>query len=151
VRRLNTINVPIWVALTLTKIIVYSTWNPTSYNFLHYIVFSDSLLSSRGLLAVALLAIYTFFLHETFQSYNKYGVIIFMAVIAAILWKAVDWGWFNVNDFNIWAWLAPAIVSTFFTFGLIGPRMLRWATGRVPVSATGTLDHNAPATDTHHH
>lgn len=154
-RRINTINLPIWLALLLTKIVVYSTWNPTSYNFLHYIIMSDASFSSRALLAIALLAVYAFYLNETFQSFNWYGIIIFMGLIAAMIWKAIDWGLVNASDFNIWQWLAPAIVSTFFTLGLIGPRMLRWATGRVPVSARvdhdgSVVDHHMADTPTHH-
>lgn len=140
--------IPVWGWFLFTFALVYSTWNPTGYSFFEYIGWSDGSYSSRVLLGLALMAMYAIYLHETYQTFNVIGLGIFLALIAAAVWKAADWGVMDAANVNVWQWLAPAVLAFLLTLGLQGGRIYRNATGRVPVS----VDHHAMNdTPTHHH
>lgn len=130
--------VPIWGWALFTLVLVYATWNPTGYSMTEYVMWSDGRRAVRFFVAVVLLAVYAFYLHETFLTFNYKGAIIFVLFVAGVLWLAVDFGVLSAASTGAWRWLAPGIFALLLTVGLQGNRIYRNATGRVPVS----VDHH---------
>lgn len=145
-------NLPLWAWFLFTMVFVYVTWNPTSFSMFHYVAYSDGAWSSRALLAIVVVTIYALYLHETYQTFNVIGAVLFLLIIAAGLWKAVDWNLIHTSSTGVWQWIVPSVVGFLLFIGLQGGRIYRGVTGRVPVS----VDHHPDghATDyvppTHH-
>jgi hypothetical protein len=130
--------VPIWGWFLFTYVLVFATWNPTGYSLFEYIGYSDGEWSSRVLVGVVLMALYALYLHETYLTFNVVGLGLFLAIVAAFVWKAVDWGMMSVASTSVWQWLVPTVIAFLLTLGLQGNRIYRNATGRIPVS----VDHH---------
>jgi hypothetical protein len=139
-------NIPVSAWLLITLVLVYATWNPTEYSLYDYIVHSDGLKSGRLLTGAVLLALYAIYLHESYQTFSVLGLVIFVVIIGAALWLAIDLGVLRPDSTTAWRWLTPALFSVILWLGLQGGRMYRGATGRMPVS----VDHH-PAQDGGHH
>ena len=141
---LNRISITWWFIITF--VFVYATWNPTGYSLFEYVVFSHEPYSSRFVVGALVVAVGSLYLHETHQTFNKIGLIIFACIVGAALWKAIDSGILSTTNSSVWQWITPAIVAFLLTVGLQGGRIYRNATGRVPVS----VDHTTDAIDHHH-
>lgn len=142
-------NLPVWFWLLFTLVLVHITWNPTGHSLFNYVAFSEGPWSSRFLVGVVLLAIYALYLHETYQTFNMIGALLFVLIIGGTIWKAVDWGLVNATSTNLWQWISPTIFGLLLTLGLQGGRIYRGLTGRIPVS----VDHAGHQQDApvHHH
>lgn len=141
---MNWINrIPIWAWFTFTFAFVYATWNPSGYSAYQFIFFSDQRLSVRFVVAVVVLIVYALYLNETYNSFNKLGALLFVAINGGMIWLAKDWGMINPLTPGFWQWVSPAIMAMFLTLGLQGGRIYRNLTGRMPVSIDqGHHDHS---------
>lgn len=138
--------IPLWAWFALTFLLVYATWNPTGYSLIAYVNNPDVSWSTKAVVVAMLMAVYAMYLHETYQTFNIIGGILFAGVVGTVLWKAIDWGMFDASRVNAWQWLVPGLFAFLLTVGLQGGRIWRNLTGRVPVSVDAP--HNG---DLHHH
>lgn len=144
-------NIPVWVAFLATHVVVFATWNPTGWDLFHFVTFSNYAWSVRAFVGCLCLAILSLYLFEVFNSFNKWGAVVFVMLVGTTIYLAVDFGVMDYRNTALWRWLVPIIIAEFFTLALLSPRVLRYISGRVPVQSTGSEDHTVNVNDQPHH
>lgn len=94
-----------------------ATYNPTPWNYLawarsHF----DTQLPVIVLLGLILLIGYIIYMRATLRSIGAFGMLLVMAVVAALIWVLWDWGVLSLNNpsFNLWL----GILATSFVLGI---------------------------------
>lgn len=107
------------------------TYNPTSYSWVDWTVrsYADQLplIVLSGLL---LLIGYIIYLRATVRSIGVFGVILVLAVFAALLWVLYDLGWLDINNASLNLWLGILAGSLVMGIGLSWSHIRRALSGQ---------------------
>ena len=95
------------------------TYNPTQYNFARW---AEANWSAQMPLAVLfgllLLVGYIIYLRATLRSIGLFGMCLVLALVAALLWVASDYGWLSFDNPTLNIWLAITALSVVLGIGL---------------------------------
>src|SRR6056297_2871537 len=107
------------------------TFNPTAWNYL------DWSRRSYGeqtplivLLGLLLLMGYVIYLRATFRSIGGFGMIMVIAVVAALFWVLYDYGLLTVRDESEMVWLGLLVLSLVLGIGLSWSHVRRRLSGQ---------------------
>lgn len=131
--------IPVWVWYLFSVAYCYAIWNP-SFSLFTYLQ-GDSPASAKAVMVMVAVVVMSLYVIEGHRSLNTFGVILFVAFIAAIFWFAFDQGF---RGFGYIQWWGQLIIALLMTIAVQGGRIYRALTGRVPVAADGDSGH-------HHH
>ena len=108
-----------WVTLILALALAIGTWNPTEYNFIHYISNVDNILSGfKPFGILIMLALWLLAIKSIFQSLGLFGSIITVIIIASFIWGLQQYHIINVKDFKQAGWAATTGLGILIWFGL---------------------------------
>lgn len=125
-------NIPIWAWYLFSVAYCYLLWNP--YYSLWHFAQSGSDPALKAVAIVLSLIIGSLYLVEGHRSLNAFGIVLFMALTAAIMWLAFNHGT-RFSHVDMWGqWIVGALL----TLALQGGRIYRSLTGRVPVASDGS-------------
>ncbi|MFO1350451.1 MAG: DUF6524 family protein [Gammaproteobacteria bacterium] len=131
----------------LALFLVLITYNPLGYSFYHWAIntHADNL-PLKVLAGIVLLICYVIFGHATWTSIRLVGVILVVALLAAILWVFYSLGWFKPNDPSDFAWIVLIMLATVMAVGLTWSSFYRRLTGQIvtdtPISDDDKVDIN---------
>lgn len=112
-----------------------ATYNPTPYNFVQWAARDFDTQMPQIVLAGLLLFIgYIIYLRATLRSIGLFGMLLILAVIAALLWVLYDWGLLSLDNPQTNTWLG--LVALAFVLG-IG---LSWSIVRRALSGQADVD-----------
>jgi len=107
------------------------TYNPTPYSWAGWTLRSYQeqlpLIVLSGLL---LLIGYIIYLRATVRSIGVFGVILVLAVFAALLWVLYDLGWLDINNASLNLWLGILAGSLVMGIGLSWSHIRRSLSGQ---------------------
>ena len=112
--------------------LVMATFNPTKWNYVEWTLaeWRDNLpmVVLCGLILVIGFIIY---LRATLRSIGAFGIILVLALIAALLWVLVDRGWLSLDDKTFMTWIGLIALSLVLAIGLSWSRVRRVLSGQV--------------------
>ncbi len=120
-----------WVAAVA---LVFATYNPTKWNFIAWATKNWELqLPIIALLGILLVIGYVIFLRATFRSIGIFGIILVVALIAAVIWVLASQGWLSLEDTTLMTWVGLTAVSFVLAIGLSWSIVRRVISGQADV------------------
>ena len=92
--------------LAFSLALVFLTFNPTGHSYFHWLQANLSPIQPLVVIAgLLLLGGWLFFIRATFSSMGTVGVVLLLALFAAIVWWMVSRGWLSTADKSTMAWV----------------------------------------------
>ena len=124
-----------WVA---AFVLLAATFNPTQWNFLRWA--QDSWAEQMPVIVLVglLLAVaYVVFVTAVLRGIGAFGVLLILAVIAAMVWVLVDFGWIDLDDPGVLTWVVIAALSVVLATGMYWGILWRRISGQLEVDDEG--------------
>ena len=115
--------------------LVFLTFNPSGHSYFHWL--SANLAPIQPLVVIAgivLLGAWLFFVRATFTSLGTAGVVLLLALFAAIVWWMVSQGWLSVANRSAMAWVVLTCLGLMLGIGM------SWAHIRARISGQSSVD-----------
>ena len=120
--------------LVFAMALVLLTFNPTGHSYYHLL--ADGFPSVQPLEAVAgiLLVIgWVVFVRSTLAAVGTLGLVLMLALFAAIVWWMVSRGWLDVSNRSAMAWVVLLILGLVLGFGMSWSHIRRRLSGQAAV------------------
>jgi hypothetical protein len=120
--------------LTSSLLLVALTWNPSGMSYTHWV--ANTLPSVEPLeLVIGLLLVggWVFSVHATWRSLGRFGVLLGVAIYAAVVWLLASEGWINLSQGKSIGWLAVVLLGILMAVGLSWSLVQRQVTGQIDV------------------
>lgn len=118
-------------------LLVALTFNPTQWNYVRWSVANwGTNLPLTVLFGVVLLIGYIIYLRATLRSIGTFGVILVVALLAALAWVLIDQGWLSLENRALNTWLAILALSVVLGVGLSWSIVRRALSGQADVDET---------------
>lgn len=110
------------------------TFNPTEFNYSRWAVqnWQDQMpLAVLG--GLVLLVAYVLFFTAVLRGIGTLGVILILAVVAALVWVLVDFGWIDLDNPTSNTWIALVALSIVLAVGMYWGILWRRLSGQLEV------------------
>ncbi|THH35741.1 hypothetical protein E4Z66_11675 [Aliishimia ponticola] len=112
-------------------LLLAATYNPTRYNYGRWVSdYGQDNLSIAVLAGLVLLVGYIIYLRATLRSIGAFGMFLVLALVAAMLWVAYDFGLIDLEDPKFNTWLALIAMATVLGIGLSWSHVRRRLSGQ---------------------
>lgn len=110
------------------------TFNPTPYNYVSWVQdWGRENLAIAVLAGLILLVCYIIFLRATLRSIGALGVVLLLAIVAALIWVLYDFGILTLDNQSFNVWLGLLALSVVLGIGLGWSHVRRAITGQTDV------------------
>jgi hypothetical protein len=121
--------------LAFSLALVFLTFNPTGHSYFHWLQANLSPIQPLVVIAgLLLLGGWLFFIRATFSSMGTVGVVLLLALFAAIVWWMVARGWLSTADKSTMAWVVLSCLGLLLGIGM------SWAHIRARLSGQTSVD-----------
>ena len=111
--------------------LLVATYNPTPRNFVGWAkTNAQTQLSMTVLLSLILLIGYIIYLRATLRSIGAFGMLLVLALVAAMLWVVYDKGWLNFANPTANTWIGLFAMSLVLGIGLSWSHVRRSLSGQ---------------------
>jgi hypothetical protein len=120
--------------LVFSVALVLLTFNPTGHSYYHWL--ADGFPSVQPLevvAGIALLGAWIFFVRSTMAAIGTLGLVLLLALFAAIVWWVVSQGWLDVSNRSAMAWVVLLILGLVLGIGMSWSHIRRGVTGQASV------------------
>ena len=108
-----------------------ATYNPTSFNYVKWVMTQGERPVSLMVLAGLLLLIgYIIFLRATLRSIGGFGMLLVLALVGALLWVLYDFGVLSLDNTGLNVWLGLLALSLVLGVGLSWSHVRRALSGQ---------------------
>ena len=112
-------------------VLVFATWNPTGWSFVHWLMRTPSNVTSGLVFAGVVLVIGWFlFLHATLESLGLLGLILALAFFGSLTWLVFDLGWLS-TDQDVLSYVVLVVIAAILAVGMAWSHIWRRLSGRV--------------------
>jgi hypothetical protein len=117
--------------------LVLLTFNPSGYSFVHLVQHDfPKITPLDAVCGVALLIGWFVFLSATLRSIGVLGMVLALALFAALIWLVVSWGWVQLSNTSVLLWIALVVLALILAVGMSWSHLyLRWS-GQATVDET---------------
>ena len=124
----------VFVRVVVAVTLVLVTYNPTGYSFYHWLSAPPGHFTPvKALLGVLLLIGWVVCLRTVYVALGWLGVILGMALLAALAWVFIDNKWIDVAAPTSVAWMALLILGAILGVGLSWSLVRARLTGQIEV------------------
>lgn len=120
--------------LIFSVALVLLTFNPTGHSYYHWL--ADGFPSVQPLevvAGIALLGAWIFFVRSTMAAIGTLGLVLLLALFAAIVWWVVSLGWLDASNRSAMAWVVLLILGLVLGIGMSWSHVRREVTGQASV------------------
>ena len=115
-------------------VLLAATYNPTGVNYVRWMQTNmDSQLPMIVLVGLVLVVAYVLFLTAVLRGIGALGVVLILAVFAALVWVLVDFGWLNLTNPTSMTWVAILALSLVLSIGMYWGIFWRRLSGQLEV------------------
>ncbi len=123
----------------LAFILLSLTFNPTQWNYISWVLREGAAnLPMALLLGLILLTGYIIYLRASLRSIGAFGMILVLALVAALLWVLYDWGLLSLENQTFNLWLGLVALSFVMAIGLAWSIVRRRISGQYDVDDPDT-------------
>jgi hypothetical protein len=90
----------------------------------------------EAVLGVLLLIGWFVFLRATLSSIGPLGMVLALALFAAIIWLIVSWGWVKLSNTGAIVWISLVVLSLILAVGMSWAHLYRRWSGQATVEDT---------------
>ncbi len=121
------------VAFSLALVLL--TFNPSGHSYYHWLLAHLSPIEPLVVVAgIVLLGAWLFFVRSTFAALGTVGVVLLLALFAAVIWWMVSQGWLSVANRSAMAWIVLGCLGLLLGVGM------SWAHIRARISGQASVD-----------
>lgn len=121
-------------------VLLAATFNPTELSYYHWAMENwGEQLPMVVLCGLVLLVAYIVFLTAVLRGIGTFGVVLIVAVLAALVWVLVDLGWLSLENPSANSWIALLMLSVVLAVGMYWGIMWRRISGQIEVDDDGEL------------
>ena len=114
------------------------TYNPTEMSYIRWAVKNwDSQTSLVVLIGLVLLVAFVLFLTAVLRGIGAMGVLLIVAVLAALVWVLYDFGWLSLDNPSANTWIALVLISIVLAVGMYWGILWRRLSGQLEVDSDG--------------
>jgi hypothetical protein len=108
-----------------------ATFNPTPYNYTRWVEANlGEQLPLAVLMGLLLLVGYIIYLRATLRSIGGFGMLLVIAIVAALWWVLYDYELLTLTDTSQWIWLGLVALSLVLGIGLSWSHVRRRLSGQ---------------------
>ena len=120
--------------LVSSLLLVALTWNPTGMSYIHWVASGfPSVQPLQAVVGLVLLGGWVFSAHATWRSLGQFGLLLGVALFAAVVWLLASKGWIDVSHSGALGWLAVLLLGCLMAVGLSWSLVQRQVTGQIDV------------------
>jgi len=120
--------------LLFSVALVLLTFNPTGHSYYHWLADGFPTVQPLEVVAgIALLGAWIFFVRSTLAAMGTLGVVLLLALFAAIVWWVVSRGWLDVGNRSAMAWVVLLILGFVLGIGMSWSHIRREFSGQASV------------------
>ena len=120
-----------WV---LALVVVFATFNPSGYSYAHWVTDTeDGQLPLKVLAGVVLAILYVIYLRATWRSIGPIGVGLALALLGALVWVFIDFGWLSFEQSTVMTYIGLFILATVLGIGLSWSHVRRRVAGQADI------------------
>ncbi len=120
-----------WV---IALVMVFATFNPTDYSYYQWVVAGgNQQMAIKALVGIALAILFVIYLRATFRSIGPIGVVLAAALMGALLWVTIDFGWLDLKKPNVATWVLLFVFATILAIGISWSHIRRRITGQADI------------------
>jgi Family of unknown function (DUF6524) len=114
--------------------LVLATFNPSGHSYVNWIsgVFPH-ITPLQAVAGVLLIIGWAVYLSATWRSLGAGGVVLICALLAALVWMLVSWGWLDLHQGSALTWVSLLLVSLVLATGISWSLLRRRITGQADV------------------
>lgn len=117
-----------------------ATYNPTEWSYVRWAMENGrDQLPMAVLIGLVLLVAYVLFLTAVFRGIGSLGVLLIVAVLAALGWVLWDLGWLSLENPTTNTWLALIAISVVLAVGMYWGILWRRMSGQLEVDDDGEV------------
>ena len=114
--------------------LVFGTYNPTSYSYVSWLFAEGTEFGPiPAIVGIGLLIAWIVDVWASFLSLGVFGLSLFAALFACVVWLLVDLGWLSLDSGGAITWVVLLILSLVLTIGISWSHIRRKLTGQVSV------------------
>jgi hypothetical protein len=122
------------VRVVLSLILVLLTFNPSGYSYVHMVADGfPSMTPVEAVLGILLLIGWIVFLGATLKSIGLVGMVLALALCAALVWLVASWGWVSLENTNALIWVGLVVLALIMAIGMAWAHLYRRWTGQTTV------------------
>jgi hypothetical protein len=126
------------VRALLALLLVVLTFNPSGYSFVHMVAKDfPHITPVEAVLGILLLIGWFVFLGATLKSIGLLGMVLALALCAALVWLITSWGWVTLDNTSALTWIALVVLSLIMAIGMAWAHLYRRWTGQATVDEVG--------------
>jgi hypothetical protein len=115
-------------------LLVGLTWNPTATSYAHWIASTfPKFEPMQAVVGLILIGGWAFSVHATWRSLGQFGVLLGVAIFAAVVWLLASYQWIDLSHSTVVGWLAVLLLTSLMAVGLSWSLVQRRITGQVAV------------------
>ena len=119
-------------------VLLAATYNPTELNFVRWSMANwGEQMPVVVLIGLVLLIAYVLFFTAVLRGIGAIGVVLILAVIAALIWVLVSWGWISLENPSANTWIAVIALSVVLAVGMYWGIFWRRLSGQLEVDDDG--------------
>ena len=120
-------------------ILVFGTFNPTSYSYIDWVFpWDGELIPLKALVGVTLIILYIIYLRATYRSIGPIGVGLAALFLAAFIWVLIDAEILALSQTGILTWIGLFAIATIMGIGLSWSHIRRRLSGQADVDEVDT-------------
>jgi hypothetical protein len=117
--------------------LVLLTYNPSGYSFVHMLQSGfPAVTPLEAVLGLLLLIGWFVFLRATLSSIGALGMVLLLALFAALIWLIVSWGWVKLSNTGAIVWISLLVLSLILAVGMSWAHLYRRWSGQATVEDT---------------
>jgi len=122
------------VRVVLSLILVLLTFNPSGFSYVHMVADGfPSMTPVEAVLGILLLIGWIVFLGATLRSIGFVGMVLALALCAALVWLVASWGWVSLENTNALIWVGLVVLALIMAIGMAWAHLYRRWTGQTTV------------------
>jgi hypothetical protein len=114
--------------------LVLLTYNPSGYSYVHLLQAGfPAITPLEAVLGIVLLISWFVFLRATLSSIGPLGMVLALALFAALIWLIVSWGWVKLSDTGAILWIGLVVLALILAVGMSWSYIYRRWSGQATV------------------
>ncbi len=126
-------NIPWYIKMVLSFILVFGTWNPLKYDVAHYVIGLETFNLLVIFFLAVLLVIWLIAIRALHEALGTTGILVYLILVGLLLGGLYQIGVINIDNLDTLGWYINITVTTLLFTGLMAPIWWRRVTGKVTV------------------
>lgn len=124
----------IGIRFVFALVLVFASYNPSSYSYYHWLV--DTVSEPTPWLALAAIVLiigWVIFIRASLNSLGPVGLTLAALLVAIILWALIDLGLIALDSTSAFAWIVEVFIAAVLCLGMSWSHVRRRMSGQVDV------------------